>query len=384
MCENEKKWLEEQQPNVSISEYKLLQRAVTVLKNNIAAGENLPWSPFRCILPGTNDFDGIWNWDTAFHVMAVSRWDIQLAKECILGFMKFQKDDGMFPDVIWKNGIIEDRFTKPPVLPWAAELIYRRGGGIDFIRQVYPQFKKNERFWTENRCDRGLFYYDSQDKGEPDYELHAGYETGWDNSIRWDVPVAEQWAVDLNCYMVMMYRSMRYFADEIGLDDDAAMWAQKEKTLTALIEENLWDDELQSYSDINRFSGKGTKALTPACFMPLFIKISSAERAECMNRLAEDKNKFRGGMPSAAYDHPGYSNDYWRGPTWLNIAYFAAKGLNNYGFASGDQIKDTILSWCEAETRGIFENYNSQTGEGMCCDHFSWSAAFMIEFILNF
>lgn len=46
------------------------------------------------------------------------------------------------------------------------------------------------------------------------------------------------------------------------------------------------------------------------------------------------------------FDHPAYSNDYWREPTWLNTAYFAGKGL--------------------------------------CCDHFSWSCVFINEFILNF
>lgn len=118
--------------------------------------------------------------------------------------------------------------------------------------------------------------------------------------------------------------------------------------------------------------------------MPLFIEIASEERAEWLNKLAMDPNKFYSGMPTVAYDDPEYSRTYWRGPTWLNIAYFAAKGLKNYGFKSADKIKETILNWVANEKRGIFENYDSKTGEGLYCDHFSWSSAFVIEFILNF
>lgn len=44
------------------------------------------------------------------------------------------------------------------------------------------------------------------------------------------------------------------------------------------------------------------------------------------------RNKFYPGMPIVTYDDPEYSQKYWRGNTWLNVAYFAAKGLKNHGF----------------------------------------------------
>lgn len=380
------KWLEENRGNVSGMEYDLLRRCAEVLYKNIAREEGLPWSPYRCITPGRGKyFRGIWNWDTAFHAMAVSRWDVRLAEECILGFAQFQLPDGMFPDVIFKDGRIEDRLSKPPVLPWATEIVYKRGGNREFIEKLYPRYVKNERFWCEKRCDGGLFYYDAADKDSEEHETLAMWESGWDNSVRWDgSPIYELWTVDLNCYMVMFYRSMANLAEELSVPDDAQKWREKEKRLTALIEERLWDDEIKGYTDVNRISGAATGVFTPACFMPLYVGIAPRERAEYMNSHAADKNKFFSGMPTAAYDEEGYSTDYWRGPTWLNVAYFAAKGLKNYGFETADEIKKTILSWCDSDKRGIFENYDSKTGKGLCCDSFSWSAAFIIEFILNF
>ena len=101
-----------------------------------------------------------------------------------------------------------------------------------------------------------------------------------------------------------------------------------------------------------------------------------------MGELAQ--KRFNSKMPTVSFDDPGYSNDYWRGPTWLNVAYFAAKGLHDYGLAVGNEIKESILDMCHNEKDGIFENYDSKTGEGLCCDHFSWSSVFIVEFILNF
>jgi neutral trehalase len=116
--------------------------------------------------------------------------------------------------------------------------------------------------------------------------------------------------------------------------------------------------------------------------MPLFIKIASEDQANAMNKIAI--TNFKSKMPTVSFDNPEYSNDYWRGPTWLDVAYFAAKGLKNYGFSVADDIKESILNMCHNEKRGIFENYDSINETGLCCDHFSWSSVFILEFIFNF
>lgn len=380
----ENKWLNNLRGKVSERDFGLIERAIGVLEGNTSPAENLPWSPYRCITPGPGGFNGIWNWDSAFHAMAVSRWDAELAKGFILAFMKFQAEDGMLPDVIRADGDKNEASSKPPVMPWAAEIVYKNCGDIDFIRTLYPKFAKNEQWWCENRCDRGLFYY-SAEEGRDDYELQCGWETGWDNSVRWDFArVSELWAIDLNCYMVMLYRAMKFFAEELGMTADAEKWIAKESALATLIEEKMWNDELKSYTDVNRTNGAASDVLSPASFMPLYVGIAPKEHAEAMNRLACDPNKFAYGMPTVTYDNPGYSQDYWRGPTWLNVAYFAAKGLKDYGFESGNKIRDKILSLCDEEKNGIFENYDSRTGKGMGCGCFSWSSAFIVEYILNF
>lgn len=386
------KWLEKVSANTTDKEKELLKRAIDVLVYNIPDDPKTPWYPKKCVVPanGIPWLYGIWNWDTAFHAIGLSHFDLEIARENIVTFLSFQNEDGMLPDVVrGTNGEIVRNYSKPPVMPWAAQRIHELQKDEDFLNFVYPRFVRYEKFLSENRCDKGMFHYDvtmPKDRVLSDEEYHtwAGYDTGWDNSVRWDKGIVNLYPIDLNCYMVMYYRAMSYFAKELNLNGDVLMWNSKEKDLIDRINSTLWDDENKAYVDADRFTGEKSKVLTPASFMPLFIEIASKERADYMNILASNKHKFFPGMPSVAYDDPEYSLGYWRGVTWLNIAYFAAKGLKNYGYKVADEIKDYILDMCYDVKTGIHENYDSVNRTGANVDHFSWSAVFIIEFIKNF
>ena len=360
----------------------LSQRAYHTLMGNIYTEDCYLWSPFRCVSPGKKHFPGIWNWDSAFHAVGLARWDTELAKESILGFIRFQREDGLFPDVIRTDGSIVSGFSKPPLLAWAATVVYQRDGKKDFLETVYPSFVKNMKYWEENRSEHGLYHYDADDKDSADYLLHVKYESGWDNSVRWDRGITEYDAIDLNCFMVMFYRALTLMTDVLGYSEEKEYWQIKEAALISRINEVMWDDIHHYYADVNRLTGEVSDVLSPASFMPLYIGIASPDRADAMRILAEER--FKGKMPTVTFDHPAYSNDYWRGPTWLNVAYFAAKGLKNYGFSVADTIKESILDMCFADKNGIFENYDSLTGKGLYCNHFSWSCVFILEFIFNF
>ena len=355
----------------------LAERAYQTLMGNVYPNEGYRWSPFRCVSPGRGNFRGIWNWDSAFHAVGLARFDTELAKESILGFIRFQREDGLLPDVIREDGSIVSGFGKPPLFAWAAERIYLFDQDASFLEKVYDPLLRNAVFWEEQRCADGLFFYDADDKDTEDYLIRVKYESGWDNSVRWDDGITEYYAADLNCFMVMFYRSMSFIASVLKKDAEASIWRSKAETLSVLINEVLWDAENHYYADANRYTGKVSAVLTPASFMPLYIGIASEAQASAMRDIAAER--FHSKMPTVSFDDPAYSNDYWRGPTWLNVAYFAAKGLKNYGFSVADDIKNSIL-----DTRGIFENYDSKTGKGLCCDHFSWSAVFIHEFIFNF
>lgn len=366
-------------------EQDLLERACHTLRGNIYEAEGYPWSPYRLLSPGRPRFPGVWNWDTAFHSYGISRWDPALAREGILGFLQFQGEDGILPDVIFEDGRVVDTYSKPPVFAWAAKTVYEREPDRGFLEEIYPKLAKNAAFWEQKRCVEGLFYYDSADRGDPLYEKHIRYESGWDNSVRWDSFIGDQWPIDLNCFMVMTYEALAFMAEELGKPEQE--WRAKKEALAARIHEKLWNGSY--FADADRFTGAVSSVLTPASFMPLFARIATGEQAAAMAAIAADPRKFNGQMPTVAYDDPGYELEYWRGPVWLNVAYFAAKGLQNYGFEIAETLRRNLLTMVDEEKGGIFENYDSRTNRGLDkknrirCNNFSWSSVFIIELILG-
>ncbi len=369
---------------VSERDKTILDAAYEVLKKNTIHSKNAPWGDVPVVSPWSGPCAGIWNWDSAFHAMTVSRFDTPLAKSCIDAFTAFQLPFGMFPDVIHVDGRICDNYGKPPVLPWATLIVFRRDGDRDFLRRNFDRYVKNASFWEENRCDRGLFYYSAQQHPEAEDYLHPRWESGWDNSPRWDeFPIVDLFAIDLNCYMVLFYRAMAEMAEILG--EKRQDWDAKAKALAGRIEATLFDETRNTYADRNRKNGKFLTVLSPASFMPLYIGTASQERAAAMETLAADPKKFYPGMPTVTYDCPAFSKDYWRGQTWLNVAFFAVKGLADYGFCkTAGEIREYILSMAyDNLPRGIFENYDSVNRRGLFNNSFSWSAAFLIEFILS-
>lgn len=367
---------------------KLLEKAENILKGNVYyhTENNYPWGKYRMIAPSRKGgFNGIWNWDSAFHAIGMITIDKELAKEQILGFLQFQKENGLLPDVIRENGSIEDCIGKPPVMAWAALRVYEATLDNEFLKEVYSKLVLNESFWVKRRMYGGLFHYDAERPADCDYDtyhMYVGWESGWDEHPRWDVNPQDIWPVDLNSYMYMTYDALAAMARYLGFDDK--QWLEKRDTLKSLIETLLWNEEKQCYLDYNFKTDCFMTVMSPACFLPLFAGFAPKNRAEKMNVIA--KEHFMPCMPMVAFDDPKFDvNAYCRGACWLHQAYMASKGLKDYGFDdTADTIKNTILDWVYADGDKIHENYNSITGEGKCNPYFSWSSVFVREFILNF
>lgn len=371
---------------VSDRDFRLLERAQQTLLRNIIVSKDAPtpWHPLRCMAPSVFGYDGVWPWDASFHAVGVSRWDPVLAREQLQVILDNQQESGDFFNVYRTDGEILREPGQPPVYPWAAMLVDQRAPDTKFLAKAYPIFKRYEKHWTRDRRDAGevLFHYAGP---EP------FWESGWDTSVRWDhregraVGCSRLWPVDLNCYVLMMYRSLAYMAHRLNLEDERVVWDRKAKILAGSIQSLLWDAGSSCYYDRDRKTRAFNRVLTPASFMPLYVRIADSSQADKMRRLAADPKKLFPGMPSAAYDDPQYkSSDYWRGPTWMNIAYFALKGLKQYGFDEvADRGRERMLDWVADNDDYFYEYYDSRTGKGCGVKQYGWTATFVMEFILN-
>ena len=126
------------------------------------------------IMPSLGTYRGVWNWDSAFHAVALSRWDAVLAREQLDILFDKQQPNGLLPDMVMEDGRMGLGHTKPPTA-----VVDHHSTDLESIRKVYPKLVKWGDFWLKNRGGQmdGLIFYAGS---------HAGNDSGRDNSIRWD------------------------------------------------------------------------------------------------------------------------------------------------------------------------------------------------------
>lgn len=353
----------------------LLRRAVDTLQGNI-----LPLDPdgtfgnCRAIVPSPATYKGVWNWDSAFHLMAMSHIDPVIGRDQIRILFSHMRDDGQLPDVIFADGREVFRFTKPPVLADAIVYADRVAPDDEFLRYAYPYLIRNLHWWETARYDGTLF----------GYKVHK-MESGWDNTPRFDFPnrIDKCYAIDCNCFMYGFYRSLGYIARRLHDDAAAAQYLQDADALAEKINRLLYDRDNGYYCDYNKKRKRFTAKVSPASFLPLYYGFADQSQADAMHKLAASKDWFYDGIPTIAYNNRAFSaNGYWRGPCWLNTAYFTVRGLLRYGYSdTALALTNRVLSFCRQNTDSIYEYYNPITGKGLGAKNFGWSCAFVLELL---
>ncbi len=362
--------------------WKIIEEAKKVLYGNIYVEDDklgdtnrTLFTAHRVIVPSNPYYYGFWNWDGAFHMIgAALHNDGELAKDQAETMFALQLGNGMFIDCARVDGSRVDGFSKPPVWPWA----FRTADEIlpfenNFLAYSFSRLDANMKWWERERCDGTLF----------SYGVHP-YESGMDDSPRFNEPfvIDDLWAVDVNGFMYSAYQSMAYISRKIGKAEEEKEYLRKATQLKQNINELLFSEELGAFCDFDKKSGRFTGHLSPMSFIPLFACCSTDDNAQKMGKIAASPLYFHDGMPTIAYNSKCFNESlFWRGPCWLNTAYFAVKGLANYGFDSlALDYCRRILSWVEKE--GFWEYYNTKQNRGIGQKNFSWSSVFGVLFVL--
>jgi len=163
------------------------------------------------------------------------------------------------------------------------------------------------------------------------------------------------------------------------------------KQLKSKIQTQFYDEKDGWFYDTNLegtlfIKGEGSEGWTA-----LWANAATQKQAETVKNKMMNPKKFFTKVPfqTMSADHEKFAplKGYWRGPNWLDQAYFGVKGLRNYGF-NDDANKATIQILEGAEGllekgQSIRENYHPLTGEGLHAQNFSWSAAHIIMLLLK-
>ena len=346
-------------------------------------------------------FNGFWSWDSWKHAVGLSYYDLRLAKEQVKLMFKFQNDDGFVADCVYRDTTIEAhnyRDTKPPLSAWAVANIYKKDKDLEFVKNMYPKLKKYH-YWWYNKRDHdqdGLCEYGSTDGSL----VAAKWESGMDNAIRFDdskilkneegAYSLNQESVDLNAYLYAEKLFLADLAKALNLSD-VTQYENEAEILKTKIQTQFFDIEDGWFYDTNLDGTQFIKGEGSEGWTALWANAATQQQAEDVRNKMMNPKKFFTKVPfqTMSADHEKFDplKGYWRGPNWLDQAYFGVKGLRNYGFdKEATQTTIQILEGAEGllgKGKSIRENYHPLTGEGLHAQNFSWSAAHVIMLLMN-
>ncbi len=339
-------------------------------------------------------FNGFWAWDSWKHAAALAGFAPELAKNQIRAMFDYQDKYGMIADCIYADSSENNwRNTKPPLAVWAVWSVYEETKDKNFVQEMFPKLMKYHQWWyTYRDHDRnGLCEYGSTDGTR----IAAAWESGMDNAVRFDQSKMvqnnnngwslDQESVDLNSYLYAEKLYLASMASLLGEQSKAKQLRGKAKKLKALIQNRMFDKETGYFYDIRLKSKKFIKIQGPEGWIPLWAGVATDDQAEKVKEVIMNSRKFNTYVPfpTLAADRSEFdTHGYWRGPVWLDQAYFGIVGLINYGFKKeADLLTEKLFDHPEGlknSDKPIRENYNPINGKGLEANHFSWSAAHLL------
>lgn len=342
-------------------------------------------------------FNGFWSWDSWKHAVGLSYYNIDLAKKQVKLMFEFQDEDGFVADCVYRDTTIEAhnyRDTKPPLSAWAVAKIYEKDKDLEFVKYMYPKLKKYHQWWYDKRDhdQDGMCEYGSTDGSL----IAAKWESGMDNAIRFDdskivknsegAYSIDQESVDLNAYLYAEKLYLVTLAKALQKTEEAIQFEKEASQLKTRIQQQFYDTNDGWFYDTTLdgktfIKGEGSEGWTA-----LWALAATQEQALAIKDKMMQPEKFFTTVPfqTMSADHPKFAplKGYWRGPNWLDQAYFGVKGFRNYGFQEeADKATTQIIKGAKGilgKGKAIRENYHPLTGEGLHAQNFSWSAAHLI------
>src|SRR3989344_1600218 len=360
--------------------------------------------------PAPSVYEQQWLWDSCFHAI-VQRWiDPELAKQELHAVVAHQVETGnqagMIPHMnYWDNAGSElwgiahrSIITQPPIIAYAAVLIYEVSPDKDFLFSLYEPLS-NYHHWLRKTRD-------------PDNDnlvsiIHP-WESGWDASQRWDrilklnkptddasklerlklvlalktydcdPDALEQQnyfsveAIDFNSIRIADMESLAEIARILKKNDDHTYWMGIVRKAQKAVHDKM---VMQKFYDLAGTAEKPIRVNNAAKFISMFGEsITQDEASDLVKHMTSTKYWPNFGITTTPTTSDTFAPDrYWRGNIWPSVNWLIYKGLKRYHF---DEVaKNLAENFIKLVLEhGFWEYYNPLTGEGLGAENCSWSA----------
>ena len=379
---------------------------------------------FFYTVPSSKVYPFQWLWDSCFHSIIYTHFNLDNAKSEIISLLNGQWKNGMLPHILfWEqkrlpNSIHNIGFrtketssiTQPPLIAYSVEQIYKKSNDSAFVKKI---FNKIHKYYVWLHLNRAVKYIP--------VIIHP-WESGLDDFPLWDFvyglknPSKEQLIKNkkqlLNEYLNYLNISQKSNNTKTNAKPSKQYLKKSKFAVKSLLFNSIYLRSLYSmlflakqlklrqysyYSNLipkvekqfklqffnkkkNIFISLNKKRqftdmLSFEIFMPLFAGIATQNQADYAVSFLVDKTKFwlKNPVPvlplCSPYFHP---EKYWRGTTWININWFIIKGLQNYGYdAIAKKIKQKSISL--VKKTGFYEYFSPLEYKGFGPNDFTWS-----------
>ncbi|MEA2279043.1 MAG: hypothetical protein QOC78_4003 [Solirubrobacteraceae bacterium] len=374
-------------------------------------GDGLPYA-FTC--PGTPRYRHQWHWDSCLHAIAWTRYDPARAREELRTVLRGGRADGFLPHTVfwhasprWRRAplyatqrVRGSRHTTtigPPLLPFAWERVAAASPDDPGFATEALHALAAHLDWLEHERDvdgDGLLTIvlpdesglDDSPKYDPVYGRHAHYRPGYFRLVaRWgrlgwsaraiaqrhDEHVEDVW---VNVAYALSLRAMARLAG-----DDA--YVRRARRVEAALLERCLDPATGLFLDLAGRAERPVRVSTWSALSPLVLEgVPIDVRRRLVEEHLLDPRRYRAavGIPSVAMDEPSFRPGFdlwrtWRGPSWVNVAWFLSPALR--GLGHGDEADRIATALARAVARdGLREYYDPRTGRGLAARGFGWSA----------
>ena len=365
---------------------------------------------YRFTVPSPHTYPYQWLWDSCFHAIIYSHFDMVAAKAEIISLLSKQFSNGMVPHLIyWKRGPAIDidwgqgkgtsNITQPPMIAYAVWRLYQKDHDIEFLKSIYPRlfhyykYLLNERDPHERHLLGMINPDESGEDNSPRFDsllglppVHEFKENLQKRSAlvkenikcNFDAPFCMKnlfWVKDVpfNAIMVENLQCLSYIAEKMERSYDAAYFDQERVAICKSMRELMFKDGLfwSTYGE----NYQKIELKTWAIFAPLFARLLEKKEAEDLvekHLLNESEFWDKHSITTVSKDEASFNpNEMWRGPVWIGVNWFIYRGLTNYGLIEmAERVKEASIALIEKS--GFREYYNPRTGEGLGAQNFTW------------
>ena len=319
--------------------------------------------------------NAVWAWDNCFNALAMAHADPELAFNQLQLFFDHQEPHGMIPDMITDLEAIYC-FNKPPIQGWTIRKLADRLGvkkTLPYIKDLYRPVHDLTDWWYAQRD------FD----GDGMCQYHHGNDSGWDNATVFDQGYPTEGA-DLAAHLALQCEGLSFMANALDKRVASLRWAHRSEMQVAdLLMLGVKDGHFISPLD-GHSEAAASQSLLNYIPMVLGSRLPKRLRHTLVAELS-DGGPFltQYGLATEAPASPKYEPDgYWRGPIWAPSTYLIFDGLVDAG-AGKKRRPEAVLARTIAERfcnlcvqqPGFWENFDAQTGQGLRCPGYSWTAA---------